>query len=108
MPELLLLVLRTFVAAVGGQKSIQVSRPALSEPNTTQSERDTTRHNPTLRSRRTSPELDGLLPPYRLNFTPQMYSVPFDDALLVFQVMADHPVILLSHITWLAGHRPRR
>jgi hypothetical protein len=49
---------------VGGQKSIQVSWPALSLLKTTQSERDTTRHNPTLPSRRTSSELDGLLPPY--------------------------------------------
>lgn len=50
----------------------------------------------------------GVRPLKGLNFTPQMYSVPFDDALLVFQVMADHPVILLIHVTWVDGHRPRK
>jgi Enoyl-(Acyl carrier protein) reductase len=49
---------------VGGQKSIQLGWPARSLPKTTQRERDTTRHSPTLPSRRTSPELDGLLNPY--------------------------------------------
>ena len=48
---------------MGGQKSIQLGWPARSLPKTTQGERDTTRHNRTLPSRRTSPELDGLLPP---------------------------------------------
>jgi hypothetical protein len=51
---------------VGGQKSIHLGSPARSLPKTTQSERDTTRHHPTLPSGRTSPELDGLLPPYNV------------------------------------------
>jgi hypothetical protein len=50
----------------------------------------------------------GVRPLKGLDFSPQMYSVPFDDALLVFQVMADYPIILLVHITWRAGHAPRR
>jgi hypothetical protein len=50
----------------------------------------------------------GVHPLKGLDFSPQMFSVPFDGALLVFQVMADYPVILLVHITWLDGHPPSR
>jgi len=50
----------------------------------------------------------GVRPLKGLTFTPQMYSAPFDDALLVFQVMADHPIILLIHVTRVDGQRPRK
>ncbi len=59
-------VTRPLRRGVGGQSRSNSGWPAGGLPKTTQSERDTTSHNPALPSRRTSPELDGLLPPARL------------------------------------------
>ena len=50
-------------AGVGEQKSIQLGWPACSLPKTTQSERDTTCHNPTIPSARTSPEFGRTFAP---------------------------------------------
>ena len=32
---------------------------------------------------------------------PGMFTAPFDDALVVFQVMADHPLVDLHHVHWM-------
>lgn len=34
---------------------------------------------------------------------PGTYAAPFDDALLVYQVMEDHPLVDLRHIHWNKG-----
>lgn len=39
--------------------------------------------------------------PYKETDVPNGYSASFDDGLLLFQVMADYPIIRLIQITWL-------
>lgn len=32
---------------------------------------------------------------------PSMFTAPFDDGLLLYQVMSDYPIIKLVQVTWL-------
>jgi len=37
---------------------------------------------------------------FPLKYGQSMYTVRFDDALLVFQILADYPLVQLIHIAW--------
>ena len=56
-----------------------------------------------------NPNASGLgVRPLKLGTHPPggWYSAPFDRALLIFQMMADFPLIRLLYVTWLDGGPP--
>jgi hypothetical protein len=55
------------------------------------------RHNPKDRSLGVEPLRDSY---------PNAYLVEFDRAVLIFQVLLDHPVIELLQVTWLEDFKP--